>query len=287
MNSNFKIPIGKKTQKRRSSPVQTFEALQPENMGVGYRQMINEQKKEETYKIERKKEINSLKSQIDAMTKSEQEQIRKHLLDLAQANNTISEINKTREENQFRPISSLKRTTSVLKDLDAYDENDDIEIPSEQDEIWKTSYSKGGRRGTRATKQKPIKRGKNNNIVIDKMEQKAGGISDFASTLLGVGRIRDQKYEKWLEQRLVLVHDDVDYVNEIRRKFGYDKTNIVGRGQLTKEQVEEEVCSRDQEDRELIDDSLKCSSQKGGYRKTKKHKRRGRKGKNSSRKHKK
>lgn len=284
MNSNFKIPIGKKTQKRRSSPVQTFEALQPENMGIGYRQMIDEQKKEENYKIERKKEINSLKAQINAMTKSEQEQIRKHLLDLAQANNTISEINKTREENQFRPISPLTRSTSILKDLDTHDENDDIEIPLEQAEMWKTSYSKGGRRGTRATKQKPIKRGKNNNIVIDKMEQKAGGMFDL---FLGADRIRGQKYEKWLEQRLVLVHDDVDYVNEIRRKFGYDKTNIVGRGQLTKEQVEEEVCSRDQEDRDLIDDSLKCSSQKGGYRKTKKHKRRGRKGKKSSRKHKK
>ena len=283
MNSNFKIPIGKKTQKRRSSPTSTFEALQPENMNDLYRQMIDEKKEEENNKIEIKKEINS-------MPKSEQEKIRKHLLDLEKANNTIAEINKAREERkarkegQIRPISTLTRSTSVLKDLDTHDENDDIEIPLEQAGTWKTSYSKGGRRGTRATKQKPIKRGKNNNIVIDKMEQKAGGMFNL---LLGAERIRGQKYEKWLEQRLVLVHNDVDYVNEIRRKFGYDKTNIVGRGQLTKEQVEEEVCSRDQEDRDLIDDSLKCSSQKGGYRKTKKHKRRGRKGKKSSRKHKK
>ena len=165
MNSNFKIPIGKKTQKRRSSPTSTFEALQPENMGDLYRQMIDEQKKIENAKIERKKEINSLKAQINSMTKSEQEQIRKHLLDLAQANNTIAEINESRKERQFKPISPLKRTSSVLKDLDTHDENDDIEIPSEQAEMWKTSYSKGGRRGTRATKQKPIKRGKNNNIV--------------------------------------------------------------------------------------------------------------------------
>jgi len=283
MNSNFKIPIGKKTQKRRSSPVQTFEALQPENMNDLYRQMIDEKKEEENYKIERKKEINS-------MSKSEQEKIRKHLLDLEKANNTIAEINKAREERkarkegQFRPISPLTRSTSVLKDLDT---RDDIEIPLEQEEIWKTSYSKGGRRGTRATKQKPIKRGKNNNIAIDKMEQKAGGIGDIATTLLGVDRIRGQHYEKWLEQRLVLVHDDLDYVNEVRRKFGYDKTNIVGRGQLTKKQVEEEVCARDKEGRDIIDDNLDCPSQNGGYRKTKKHKRRGRKGKKSSRKHKK
>lgn len=187
---------------------------------------------------------------------------------------------------QIMDVDLFGVSKPVLKDLDTHDENDDIEIPSEQEEIWKTSYIKGGRRGTRATKQKPIKRGKNNNIVIYKMEQKAGGLG-LGDLLLGVGRIRGQKYEKWLEQRLVLVHDDVDYVNEIRRKFGYDKTNIVGRGQLTKEQVEEEVCSRDQKDRDLIDNSLNCLTQKGGYRKTKKHKRRGRKGKKSSRKHKK
>ena len=95
------------------------------------------------------------------MPKSEQEKIRKHLLDLEKANNTIAEINKAREERkarkegQFRPISPLTRSTSVLKDLDT---RDDIEIPIEQEEIWKTSYSKGGRRGTRVTKQKPIKR---------------------------------------------------------------------------------------------------------------------------------
>jgi len=116
------------------------------------------------------------------------------------------------------------------------------------------------------------------------MEQKAGG---WATALLGVGRIRDQRYEKWLEQRLVLVHDDVDYVNEIRQMFGYDRTNLTGRGQLTKKQVEEEVCARDPQDQKLIDDSLNCSSKKGGYRKTKRHKRRGMKGKKSSRKHKK
>ena len=48
MNSKIKIPVGKFTQKRRPvSPVQTFEALQPENMGIGYRQSIDRKKEED------------------------------------------------------------------------------------------------------------------------------------------------------------------------------------------------------------------------------------------------
>lgn len=93
------------------------------------------------------------------MSPSEQDQIRKHLLELMQANNTIAEINKSREAKQFRPI---QRTTSVLKDLDTHDENDDIEIPSDQTGTWKTSYSKGGRRRmrtrTHATKMRRAKK---------------------------------------------------------------------------------------------------------------------------------
>ena len=144
MNSNFKIPVGKYTQKRRPvSPVQTFEALRPENMGIGYRQSIDKKKEEDDSKLERRKEINSLKARIDAMSPSEQDQIRKHLLELMQANNTIAEINKSREAKQFRPI---QRTTSVLKDLN--DENLNIEFPPEQVELkefWKDSESHGGR----------------------------------------------------------------------------------------------------------------------------------------------
>ena len=113
------------------------------------------------------------------------------------------------------------------------------------------------------------------------MEQKGAGMFDL---FLGAERIRGQRYEKWLEQRLVLVHNDVDYVNLIRRKFGFDKTNIVGRGQLTKEMVKKEVCDRG-DDKKIIAPNMVC--QTGGYRKTKKHKRRGRKGKRLSRKNRK
>jgi len=103
---------------------------------------------------------------------------------------------------------------------------------------------------------------------ISRKNKKGGNTFDG---LLAFGRIRGQKYEKWLEQRLVLVFNDLEYVNKVRELFGYDKTNIRGRGKLTKEQVEKEVCERSTEDQEIIDPKLTCK--KGGYKKTKrKHK---------------
>ena len=96
----------------------------------------------------------------------------------------------------------------------------------------------------------------------------------WTDTLLGISRIRGQRYEKWLEQRLILVFNDADYVNKVRKKFGYDKTNITGRGQLTNQQVVNEVCERSPEDQRLIDPDLNCELQKkGGYKKSKKYKR--------------
>lgn len=58
MNSNFKIPVGKYTQKRRPvSPVQTFEALRPENMGIGYRQSIGKKKKKMIPNLKEEKKL--------------------------------------------------------------------------------------------------------------------------------------------------------------------------------------------------------------------------------------
>ena len=112
--------------------------------------------------------------------------------------------------------------------------------------------------------------------------QKGGGFFDL---LVGVDRIRGQKYEKWLEQRLVSVHNDSDYVNKVRQLFGYDKTNISGRGQLTKQMVDEELCKRSDEDRNIISPNLQCG-QSGG-RKTRKSKKSKKSKKAHSRKHKK
>ena len=96
--------------------------------------------------------------------------------------------------------------------------------------------------------------------------KKRGGLFNI---LPGFERIRGQRYDKWLEQRLVLVHNDTEFVNKVRKRFGYDKTNIVGRGQLTKKMVEDELCARSEEERQLIDPSLKCDH-RGGKRKTRK-----------------
>ena len=46
--------------------------------------------------------------------------------------------------------------------------------------------------------------------------KKRGG---FFNILTGLGRIRGQKYEKWLEQRLVLVHNDTEFVNKVRKIY--------------------------------------------------------------------
>ena len=98
-----------------------------------------------------------------------------------------------------------------------------------------------------------------------KTKKRGGKMLDL---LMGVNRIRGQKYDKWLEQRLVSNYNDTEFVNEIRKKFGYDKTNIRGRGTLTKKMIDDEICNRSEEDRKLISPSLKCN--KNGGRKTKK-----------------
>lgn len=82
-----------------------------------------------------------------------------------------------------------------------------------------------------------------------------GGMFDF---LLAAQRIRGQKYEHWLEERLILHFNDTDFVNKVRQKFGFDKTNIVGRGQFTKEMIIKDVCDRSEEDKALIEPNLKC-----------------------------
>ena len=120
-------------------------------------------------------------------------------------------------------------------------------------------------------------------MSIGGKRRKGGGAFEMLS---GFERIRGQRYDKWLEQRLVLVHNDTEFVNKVRKRFGYDKTNIVGRGQLTKKMVEDEVCSRSEEERQLIDPSLKCDHRGGKRRKTRKRRKRlVRKKKRSRRKH--
>jgi len=82
-----------------------------------------------------------------------------------------------------------------------------------------------------------------------------GGFFDF---LMGAQRLRGQKYEHWLEERLIAKFNDVDFVNKVRVKFGYDKTNLQGRGQFTKDMMVKDVCSRDPKEKALIAPNLRC-----------------------------
>jgi len=116
---------------------------------------------------------------------------------------------------------------------------------------------KGGRRN----RTKNLKKKGN----LRKTKKNGGGMFDV---FMGVNRIRGQKYEKWLEQRLVSKYNDTEFVNEVRKRFGYDKTNISGRGQLTKQMVDKELCDRSEEERKLISPNLNCSN--SGGRKTRK-----------------
>lgn len=102
----------------------------------------------------------------------------------------------------------------------------------------------------------PIKCKKSNKSTQKKRGGgQTGGIFDF---LIGTQRLRGQKYEHWLEQRLVTKFNDVDFVNMVRVKFGYDKTNIAGRGQFTKDMIAKDVCNRSPEEKALIAPNLKC-----------------------------
>lgn len=86
-------------------------------------------------------------------------------------------------------------------------------------------------------------------------KKKGGGFFDIFA---GAQRIRGQNYEHWLEERLILEHKDIDFVNKVRQKFGYDKTNLIGRGQFTEEIIRKDVCARKPEDKALIDPKLNC-----------------------------
>lgn len=90
-------------------------------------------------------------------------------------------------------------------------------------------------------------------------KKRGGGLFDI---FLGAQRIRGQKYEHWLEQRLVLHFKDINFVNAVRKKFGYDTTNIIGKGQFTKNMMIQDVCSRDPNDKNLIAPNVVCPTTK-------------------------
>ena len=91
-----------------------------------------------------------------------------------------------------------------------------------------------------------------------KKKRGGGQKGGFFGFLMGAQRLRGQKYEHWLEERLIAKFNDVDFVNKVRVKFGFDKTNIAGRGQFTKDMMVKDVCSRDPKDKALIAPNIRC-----------------------------
>ena len=78
--------------------------------------------------------------------------------------------------------------------------------------------------------------------------RKVGG-NWITSSLLAADRIRSNKYEDWLEQRLVLVYKDIDFVLKVKKMFGYDKTAL---GSFDKNSVKAAFDSRKKEDQNII-----------------------------------
>ena len=77
-------------------------------------------------------------------------------------------------------------------------------------------------------------------------KRKGGGIFDL---VLGAQFIRKGKFDHWLEERLVLHFDDAEYVQSVRKKFGYDSTNIFT---WKVDDIKQRTCKRSQEDIKLI-----------------------------------
>ena len=126
-----------------------------------------------------------------------------------------------------------------------------------------TSNTTGGKKTTSKTTNKTTTQKKStsnatggkkiiskNNLKKINKKDKTGGQFEI---LLGLGRIRGQKYEHWLEQRLVLHFKDTQFVNEVRKIFGYNKTSI-GPSKFSKEAF----CDRDDANRKLIAPKVKC-----------------------------
>lgn len=69
------------------------------------------------------------------------------------------------------------------------------------------------------------------------------------SAFVAFDRIRGQKYEDLLEDRLVLYHNDMSFVTEMKKRFGFDKTSLKT---FSKESVVKNVCERPLDDQKLI-----------------------------------
>lgn len=76
-------------------------------------------------------------------------------------------------------------------------------------------------------------------------KRRGGGIADL---LLGASFIRKVYYVEWLEERLAIHFKDLDWLTEIRKKFAYDKTNLLSFPQS----AYDKYCRRDEANKLLI-----------------------------------
>jgi len=87
---------------------------------------------------------------------------------------------------------------------------------------------------------------KNPKNAFTKKRRVGGGWTDI---LLGASRIRGQKYEHWLEERLVLYFSDINFVNQVRQRFGYNTTSLYT---FDYNSVKKNLCARPTQDQKLI-----------------------------------
>lgn len=272
LSINTKIsPFSAMERSKRDSPTATMFARLPKNLH--YREHRKEVAELEQAKINLVKERNQRLAEEKQMREAELDTNTENTSwKTVEANTSwknVSDMKDIEDINDIEDVtdnsmlynpraSGLRRTTSGLLTNSTFNDKE-MKLQRPTPVRPKPSGSLGGR------KRKSLKNSKKSGGRKTRKSKRGGGMFDI---LLGAERIRGQKYDKWLEQRLVSQYNDTEFVNEIRRKFGFDKTNIRGRGQLTKQMVDGELCARSEEDRKLISPNLNCS-QSGG-RKTRK-----------------
>lgn len=93
----------------------------------------------------------------------------------------------------------------------------------------------------RSTKNKSIKK-------------RGGGMAEgVAGLFMGAQYLRKGKFDNYLEERLVLHFNDVDFVKAIRAKFGYDKTNLKP---WSVAGIKSRMCGRELDEQKLIAPNL-------------------------------
>ena len=82
-------------------------------------------------------------------------------------------------------------------------------------------------------------------------KRKGGGLFGW---VMGAQLARKGKYDNWLEERLILHFNDMDYVQKIRTQYGYDKTYLL---EFSQKSIQERACKKGSDAMKLIAPGLK------------------------------